>query len=588
MTESTAALTITASNGTFVYGGTVPAITPGYIGFVAGDTAASLSTRPTCSTTAASSSPVAGSPYASTCSGAVDGNYTIQYVKGSVTESAAALTITASSGTFTYGGTVPAVTPGYTGLVNGDTAASLTTAPTCSTTATSSSPVSGGPYPSTCAGAVDGNYTIQYVKGSVTESAAALTITASSGTFPYGGTVPAITPGYSGFVNGDTAASLTTPPTCSTTATSSSPVTSGPYPSTCAGAVGNNYAITYVNGAVTESAAPTTTAITGITPNPSMAGQPVTVSYTVTVSAPGSGTVPGTDKVTVTDSTGASCQGTVAASNCALVPTAVGPDLITATYSGDSNFSTSKASGSVSFSIVPSISLTGLTPTNPPTQSTSVGVALNSPTPTPLTGTLTLSFQSTAAGTPANYIDPATQFAAGGTTLNFTIPAGSAVATLPQSGAIQQGTTAGTITVTLTSLVSGTTTIALPQPTPSLSVVVTPMAPVITSGSGTITSLTSTGFNVELDAYSTPRDLANATFTFQATSGDQLNGATPSPVSLSGVAPAWFSSSSGLQSGGLFHLTVPFTFSGNTSALGSVTVTLSNSVGTSSPVTVAF
>jgi hypothetical protein len=41
-------------------------------------------------------------------------------------------------------------------------------------------------------------------------------------------------PSYAGFVNGETAASLTTQPTCSTTATSSSPV--GSYPSSCSGA----------------------------------------------------------------------------------------------------------------------------------------------------------------------------------------------------------------------------------------------------------------------------------------------------------------------------------------------------------------
>ena len=417
---------------------------------------------------------------------------------------------------------------------------------------------------------------------------APLTITASSGSFTYGAPVPTITPSYSGFVNGDTAASLTTPPVCSTTATSSSPVSGSPYPSSCSGAVDSNYTILYVNGSVTESSATTSTAITGITPNPSMAGQPVTVSYAVTVNAPGSGTIPGTDTVTVTDGTGASCKGTIASGNCALVPTAVGPDTMIATYSGDSNFSTSKTSVSISFSIVPSVSLTGLTPTNPPTQSTSVGVALNTPTPTQLTGTLTLSFQSNAAGTPQGFIDPGTQFAAGGTTISFTIPAGSAVATLPQNGAIQQGTTAGTIIVTLTALVSGTTTVVLPQPNPSLSVTVPSLAPVITSGSGTITGRSATGFNVELDAYSTPRDLANATFTFQPASGAHLNGTEPFSVSLDSVAPAWFSSSSGLQSGGLFHLTVPFTFSGDTSALGSVTVTLSNSVGSSSPVTVTF
>ena len=50
-------------------------------------------------------------------------------------------------------------------------------------------------------------------------------------------------------------------------------------------------------------------------------------------------------------------------------------------------------------------------------------------------------------------------------------------------------------------------------------------------------------------------------------------------------APGWFSGTSGLQSGGSFELIVPFTFSGDTSVFGpnSVAVTLSNSVGSSSP-----
>ena len=46
----------------------------------------------------------------------------------------------------TYGGTPPAITPAYTGFVNGDGVSSLTTEPTCSTTATSASPVPGSPY----------------------------------------------------------------------------------------------------------------------------------------------------------------------------------------------------------------------------------------------------------------------------------------------------------------------------------------------------------------------------------------------------------------------------------------------------------
>ncbi len=185
------------------YGGTVPTITAGYAGFVNGDTSSSLTTKPTCATTVTSSSAVSGSPYPSSCTGAVDSNYTISYVAGAVTVAKAPLTITASGGSMTYGGTVPTITPGYSGFVNGDTASSLTTPPTCSTTATGASSVAGSPYTSTCSGAVDSNYAIGYTAGSITVGKAALTITASSGSMTYGGTPPAITPGYSGFVNGD-------------------------------------------------------------------------------------------------------------------------------------------------------------------------------------------------------------------------------------------------------------------------------------------------------------------------------------------------------------------------------------------------
>ena len=148
-----------------------------------------------------------------------------------------------------YGGTVPTITPIYTGLQAGDIEPA--TAPTCSTTATSISPV--GSYPSSCTGAVDANYTIGYVDGSVSVTPATLTITASSDTMAYGGTVPTITPSYSGLQAGDIEPA--TAPTCSTTATSTSPV--GSYPSSCTGAVDANYTIGYVDGSVsvTPSAA---------------------------------------------------------------------------------------------------------------------------------------------------------------------------------------------------------------------------------------------------------------------------------------------------------------------------------------------
>ena len=70
----------------------------------------------------------------------------------------------------------------------------------------------------------------------------------------YGGTVPTVTPGYSGFVNGDSASSLTTTPTCSTTATSSDPPSPPTYASSCSGASDPNYTIVYDPGATTVTA----------------------------------------------------------------------------------------------------------------------------------------------------------------------------------------------------------------------------------------------------------------------------------------------------------------------------------------------
>ncbi len=184
-------------------------------------------------------------------------------VTGDFTIVPAPLSVTASSGSMTYGGTPPTITAGYSGFVNGDSASSLTTAPSCSTTATSSSPVSPPTYASSCGGAVDPNYSFTYVAGSVTVGPAPLTITASSPTMSYGATPPDITPVYSGLENGDTGADLTTQPSCTTTATSSSSPSPPTYLNSCSGAADPNYTISYAPGATTVDPAPVDVAVSG-------------------------------------------------------------------------------------------------------------------------------------------------------------------------------------------------------------------------------------------------------------------------------------------------------------------------------------
>src|SRR5262249_20640848 len=127
--------------------------------------------------------------------------------------------------TMIYGGTVPAITPAYTGFVNGDTATTLSTlpnvAPTCNASVTNTTPA--GSYPTVCSGASDPNYVITYTNGVFTVSPAALTITPAPLTLQYNTPIPStFTLNPTGLLGTDTLASLgmsqPTPVACTTTA----------------------------------------------------------------------------------------------------------------------------------------------------------------------------------------------------------------------------------------------------------------------------------------------------------------------------------------------------------------------------------
>ena len=250
--------------------------------------------------------------------------------------------------------------------------------------------------------------------------------------------------------------------------------------------------------------------------------------------------------------------------------------------------SASLVSSPVSFTItapaVPAgLSLAIPTPGVLPTDQPSITVTLSSPALADYTGTVVLSFTpaGNVSGWPANQTNAQVVFAGGTNTANFTIAQGATTGTLPNNGMFQQGTVAGTITATITS-VNGNALPASSQPT--VTQAVRPVPPAITSGSVKIANVSATGFTVELDAYSTTRDLSSATFTFQAASGTMLNG-SPQMVSLVSASISWFASSGGLAAGGSFHLSVPFAYSGDPAALGGVSVTLTNSMGASTAAT---
>jgi hypothetical protein len=97
---------------------------------------------------------------------------------------------------------------------------------------------------------------------------------------------------------------------------------------------------------------------------------------------------------------------------------------------------------------------------------------------------------------------------------------------------------------------------------------------------------TSTGFDIVISGYSTPRDLSTATITFSASQGASLEGNTSFAVDISAVSQTFYISPASLAGGSAFTgLQLPVSIDGDKTAIGAVTVTLTNSAGTSDPVT---
>jgi hypothetical protein len=205
---------------------------------------------------------------------------------------------------------------------------------------------------------------------------------------------------------------------------------------------------------------------------------------------------------------------------------------------------------------------------------------LDQPYPLPLIAQLTLTFVPNASSVSSgSYSSAALQFATGGKSATVTVPPNSTSLILP---GIQVGDVAGEISLTLAGVtVSGSAqTLPLTGPIPSGKITVPRLAPEIVAGSVRIINVTASGFSVEVVASSTPRDLISATVNFTAAGSAALTGTTFS-IPLGDPARAWFESAAGQTAGGAFDLKIPFPFSGDTKALGSASVTLTNSTGTS-------
>jgi hypothetical protein len=115
---------------------------------------------------------------------------------------------------------------------------------------------------------------------------------------------------------------------------------------------------------VTVGKASTTTTINSDLPDPSVVGQPVTVTWSVTVNAPGSLGAPLTGNVTVSDGTN-SCTAPVGDGQCDVTFTSAGAKNLIATYAGDTNYNGSASTPATAHTVNKADTTTTITEDNP-------------------------------------------------------------------------------------------------------------------------------------------------------------------------------------------------------------------------------
>jgi hypothetical protein len=322
-------------------GAALPTFTGTVSGLVNGDTLGTT-VIVTYSTTATSNSPAGTYPITATVSGTSATSYFVTVNAGTLTISPAGaqtLTVAAASATRAYGAANPAFTGTVTGAQNGDTFTE-----SFSTTATAASSVGSYPIVPAASGANLGNYSVVIVDGALTVTPAALTVAANNASRVYGAANPAFNGTIKGAVGSDSFTESFT-----TTATTTSNVGSYPIVPAVTGPQ-SNYSVTLVNGALTVTGAPTSTALSA----PASAAYGASVALTATVSS-----TAGTPGGTVTFTSGSTTLGTgtlnaggAASLNTTALP--AGTNTVTAVYAAAGNFAASTSTAvTVSISAPP-------------------------------------------------------------------------------------------------------------------------------------------------------------------------------------------------------------------------------------------
>ena len=257
-------------------------------------------------------------------------------------------------------------------------------------------------------------------------------------------------------------------------------------------------------------------------------------------------------------------------------PTAPGTSSVSVSVKDSAgNTATTTVTITVTLPPSPPFTVTGLPPTAAPGTQTTLQIGIGKPYPVDVTVTLTLTFAADSGPD-----DPTVQFSTGGRTVTLSIPAGSLV-TLNNVG-LQTGTVAGTVTITARLTASGTD--ITPKPVPTEIVRINAAAPTISSVTATISG---SGFTVTVVGFSTTRSITSAVFTFTPAAGANLQ-TTSVTIPVDQIFSAWYGGSAAGAFGSQFTYTQPFNVTGGVSAIASVSVTLVNSVGSSTAVSAAL
>ncbi len=230
---------------------------------------------------------------------------------------------------------------------------------------------------------------------------------------------------------------------------------------------------------------------------------------------------------------------------------------------------------------LPAVTISGVSAQTDPLQQPAATVQLASPYPADLRGVLTLAFLSDSFSD-----DPAIQFANGNRTVNFTIPANTTQAVFDQLGRsapFQTGTVSGRV------VLSTTFTVGLVDLTP---VTAPSVSTIIPSGPPQLTSVRlggQSGNSVQLliSGYSTARSVTQLALQFTGMTGTNLQ-TTQQTVDVASAFTNFYSDPGSRVFGSQFTLTLTLTINGDPNALQTVSVTASNSRGTSTAKSVAL